>query len=157
MEQKSRMPKEAFVNFTVAVHKASAVSLQQLGSSHSASDSLETRCRDMFSDCRAALHALALLLQQGSLQRCDVCLERQTLGSCRACRNAVYFRSVSRTYTLRWDEVAVAFFECSKNPAAGDTLAKYRDVLCGSDTHNEAPMAGRCRDCQRRGTVFFVV
>jgi len=48
-------------------------------------------------------------------------------------------------------KVAVAFFECTKNPAADDTLAKYRDVICGSDTHNEATPA------MAIGMVLYVI
>lgn len=33
-------------------------------------------------------------------------------------------------------KVVVAFFECPENPAAEPTLAKYKDVVCGSDDHN---------------------
>ena len=32
----------------------------------------------------------------------------------------------------------MAYFECPENPAAGATLAKFKDVVCGSDEHTEA-------------------
>ena len=34
-------------------------------------------------------------------------------------------------------KVVVAFWECVDNPSAGRTLAKYKDVVCSSDEHNE--------------------
>jgi len=35
-------------------------------------------------------------------------------------------------------KVVVAWFECPANPAADDTLAKRKDVVCGSDEHKAA-------------------
>ena len=35
-------------------------------------------------------------------------------------------------------KVVLAYFECPENPAAGATLAKFKDVVCGSDEHMEA-------------------
>ena len=34
-------------------------------------------------------------------------------------------------------KVVVSFWECVDNPSAERTLAKYRDVVCSSDKHNE--------------------
>lgn len=34
-------------------------------------------------------------------------------------------------------KVVVAFWECVENPSADRTLAKYKDVVCGSDEHSE--------------------
>jgi len=48
-------------------------------------------------------------------------------------------------------QVVVAFFECPANPAADATLAKYKDVVCGSDEHDEVKPA------MLVGLVVFVV
>merc|ERR1719379_299525 len=34
-------------------------------------------------------------------------------------------------------KVVVSFWECVENPSAEKTLAKYKDVVCGSDEHNQ--------------------
>ena len=34
-------------------------------------------------------------------------------------------------------EVVLAYFECPGNPAGPDTLAKYKDIVCGEDEHKE--------------------
>jgi len=47
--------------------------------------------------------------------------------------------------------VVLAFFECTENPAAEPTLAKYKDVVCWSDEHNAAMPA------MAIGLVLYVV
>jgi len=34
-------------------------------------------------------------------------------------------------------KVVLAYFECPGNPSAPDTLAKYKDIVCGEDEHKE--------------------
>jgi len=44
----------------------------------------------------------------------------------------------------------IAFWECNENPAADRTLAKYKDVVCSSDEHNEVLPA------MAFGLIFYV-
>merc|ERR1711977_224253 len=38
-------------------------------------------------------------------------------------------------------KVVVTYYECRPNPSAPSTLQKFRDVICGSDIHNEGAPA----------------
>jgi hypothetical protein len=48
-------------------------------------------------------------------------------------------------------KVVVAYWECVDNPAADATLAKFRDVVCGSEVHNKVLPA------MAIGLIFYVV